>query len=400
MSKYTTEVRFICEENAGLTDSEGYTSINRIISDSIPKIFDFNFPIFDEEYRPVLERKILKHYYTREICCETVGLWKHFLDRRLNEIMPYYNKLYQSELLTFNPLYDTSLTRDHQGSGTKDSELNSTNDAENTNTRTDNLTTTDDHTRTDDLTREDNLTREDDLTREDNLTREDDLKRTDDFKRTDDLVEDMWDTRTPNLTDVTKNENKDTVNVGSAIKNTRWDIYSDTPQGSLTNVNNENYLTNARKIIDDGSGTIENTTTTYGKKTTVTRTGTEDDVIHKTNTGSTKNVGTSKNTGTVTNSGTVTSTGTVTNSGTVTNTGTQRNAGTETHTGTQTNTEIKSNTVETTEGISTTDEYLEHVIGKSAGTSYSKLLMEYRETFINIDMLIIEDLHDLFMELW
>ena len=41
-----------------------------------------------------------------------------------------------------------------------------------------------------------------------------------------------------------------------------------------------------------------------------------------------------------------------------------------------------------------------HVIGKTGGTSYSRLLAEYRETFLNIDMLIIEDLSDLFMQLW
>ena len=47
MSKYTTEVRFICEENAGMDHSEGYLSINQIITEAMPKVFDFEFPIFD-----------------------------------------------------------------------------------------------------------------------------------------------------------------------------------------------------------------------------------------------------------------------------------------------------------------------------------------------------------------
>lgn len=111
MSKYTTEVRFICEVNSGLNESVGYSKIEEVITGAIPKIFDFDFPIFDESYRGVLERKILKHFYTREICEETVGLWKLRLDTRLNEIMPYYNKLYKSELLDFNPLYTDNLTR-------------------------------------------------------------------------------------------------------------------------------------------------------------------------------------------------------------------------------------------------------------------------------------------------
>lgn len=111
MSKYTTEVRYICEVNSGLNESVGYSKIEDVITGAIPKIFDFDFPIFDEKYRAVLERKILKHFYTREIGEETVGLWKLRLDTRLNEIMPYYNKLYKSELLNFNPLYTDNLTR-------------------------------------------------------------------------------------------------------------------------------------------------------------------------------------------------------------------------------------------------------------------------------------------------
>ena len=111
MSKYTTEVRFICETASGLNESKGYTDVDTIITNAIPKIFTFTFPIFDENYRTVLEKKILKHFYTREICEETVGLWKLRLDTKLNELMPYYNKMYNSELLEFNPLYTANLTR-------------------------------------------------------------------------------------------------------------------------------------------------------------------------------------------------------------------------------------------------------------------------------------------------
>ena len=113
MSKYTTEVRYICEVSAGLKKSGGYNSVKDIIALAIPKIFDFDFPIYDEAYRNVLETKILKHYYTREIGQETIGLWKLKLDTKLNEIMPYYNQLYKSTLLEFNPLYNFNITRDH-----------------------------------------------------------------------------------------------------------------------------------------------------------------------------------------------------------------------------------------------------------------------------------------------
>ena len=58
MSKYTTEVRFICEHSAGLTDSAGYSSVDEVIEKAIPKVFSFNFPIFDEAYRDVLVRLV------------------------------------------------------------------------------------------------------------------------------------------------------------------------------------------------------------------------------------------------------------------------------------------------------------------------------------------------------
>lgn len=109
MSKYTTEVRFICEELAGLDESKGYDDTDEIIETARPKIFDFDYPIFDEAYKPVLEHKILDHYYTREIGLETYGLWKQKLRAKMREIMPYYNKLYESELITFNPLYSEDI---------------------------------------------------------------------------------------------------------------------------------------------------------------------------------------------------------------------------------------------------------------------------------------------------
>lgn len=104
MSKYTTELRFICEEYAGLDESEGYMSIDEIINASYKKVFDFDFPIFDESYRDTLEKKILVHFYTREISEETVGLWKLRLRDKMNLIMPYYNQLYESELIEFDPM--------------------------------------------------------------------------------------------------------------------------------------------------------------------------------------------------------------------------------------------------------------------------------------------------------
>mgnify|MGYP001604760735 FL=1 len=48
----------------------------------------------------------------REIGFETVGLFKFKLENKLNEIMPYYNQLYLSERMEFDPLANTNYTRE------------------------------------------------------------------------------------------------------------------------------------------------------------------------------------------------------------------------------------------------------------------------------------------------
>ena len=70
---------------------------------------NFNFgldtyPIFDNNYRQTLNQKILNHYYNNEIGFETPELFKFYLNNKLNEIMPYYNTLYENL-----KLYDNNL---------------------------------------------------------------------------------------------------------------------------------------------------------------------------------------------------------------------------------------------------------------------------------------------------
>ena len=300
MSKYTTELRFICEHDAGLYESKGYNNVNEILEACHSNVFNFDYPIFDENYRAVLECKILKHYYTREICAETVGLWKLFLDARMNEIMPYYNKLYESELIEYNPLYDTDYTREMDRDGSEDSTLHKTG------TDTHTGTITDAGTRTN--------------------------------------------TRTNNLTATSRDTGTDAKSSTSREKNDHWDYYSDTPQGTVQNLDDLRYLTNARHITDDGNGSQASENITYGKTNTLTNTGTVGD------------------------------------SGTVGNTRTLN------HT--------DGSNASTTKEVATTDDYIEHVSGKMPGQSMAKMIIEFRNTLLNIDKMIIDELSDLFMGLW
>ena len=271
MSAFTTQIRFICESKAGLKESVGYDNIAQVIEGARPAIFDFPYPIFDDTYRAVLETKILKHYYTREIGEETYGLWKLRLDTKMNEIMPYYNQLYKSTLLEFNPLYDVDINRTHNATRKGTEILNGnvdTNGQVIASTNANNTTTSD------------------------------------------------------NTTDQTST-------------NGNTDKYSATPQGGLDGLIQDKYLTNARMIT--GNDTLNS------KAHTST-----DNMIDST-----------------------------------------------TDTSTNMTTATKNNTT-----INNTEDYLESVKGKQGTQSYASMIIEFRETFLNIDMMVINDLSDLFMNIW
>lgn len=62
------------------------------------------YPIYDESKRKQLNDKFIRHYWMREIGCETVGHFCLWCSNTFNEIMPYYNKLYETELLNVEHL--------------------------------------------------------------------------------------------------------------------------------------------------------------------------------------------------------------------------------------------------------------------------------------------------------
>ena len=85
------------------------------------KIFDFYYPLFDEDYRLTFERKFIEHFYFREIGSETVARFKFNLMSTLNLIMPYYNKLYISQLSNVLNLnnYEVTETFEKSSNGTR-----------------------------------------------------------------------------------------------------------------------------------------------------------------------------------------------------------------------------------------------------------------------------------------
>lgn len=315
MSKYTTEVRFICESITGHEDSVGFDDVDSVIEDALPLIFDFEFPIFDEQYRSVLETKILRHYYTREIGLETYGLWKLKLQTKLNEIMPYYNKLYETELFKYNPLYDVDMTTTNVGQRT--GERTDINRGEVTDSRN-----------------------------RSNISEQSD-------SNTDTRANTFDGTRQTENNETNSNSSQRT----SSDETQNRDMYSDTPQGNLTGVDTNAYLTNFRKILG---------------------TDTASEAAH--------------NTGVLSGVQKIEDNNTETSQGASASTSKREESGTDV--GTQ-----KSNS-SMTGRTNNTEDYVMHVFGKSAGANYAKLIKDFRDNLLNIDMDVIRDLADLFMLIW
>ena len=292
-ASYTMDVRTICETYANVESPawSDQTTVDTIIDSAIPKVFDFTFPIFSEDYRKTLEHHILQHFYTREIAFQTVGRWKLGLQQKLNDIMPYYNKLYESQELDVDPFNNIDVTETSESSGNTTSKNNTTRNGTSVTTGS---------------------------------------------SETNDTADGTSGTET-NGTTTTNNSQDTTAN--------RTDAFSDTPQGTLSNVDNLTYLTEYRKIGEN------NNVTDTGEQTT---TGNADVTTHD-----------------------------------------------ETNSNTKTNSQSETDSTETASGETTNSgNYTKTIKGKNTGTSYSELITAYRETFLNIDMMIIEELEELFLQIY
>lgn len=99
------------------------------IKSLIDNNFDFglvDYPIFNENYRNKLNRKILNHYYFNEIGQETAEVFKFMLNQKMDEIMPYYNILYREvDKLLENLMGNVNLTEEFTRTTSSESSSNS-----------------------------------------------------------------------------------------------------------------------------------------------------------------------------------------------------------------------------------------------------------------------------------
>ena len=106
-------------------DVEEKTKIRNLAKATHDKIFDFEYPLSDSISKEDFECQILNHYIMRRIGFETFTAFQLYLENKLNEILPYYNIMFDS-LSDYNLFNDGEvITRNRQDNGT--SSLNSDN---------------------------------------------------------------------------------------------------------------------------------------------------------------------------------------------------------------------------------------------------------------------------------
>lgn len=109
VAKYTTELRHIVEQAE--MDAHGKYVPFEYTSAAFEAVALDKYPIFDESYRTALNSKIIDHFYMREIGAETAGLFRLYVRRTMQEVMPRYNALYVAQRQMTDPMTDRENVR-------------------------------------------------------------------------------------------------------------------------------------------------------------------------------------------------------------------------------------------------------------------------------------------------
>lgn len=350
MAKYTLNLSEVCEQVTGLRFNDltgmAFDRVDTIANAAIPELFSTRYTVLDDaDDANDLYRMILEHYWEYEVCTYTPSDFILRLNRKLNEIMPYYNQRYESTKLQFPVFEDVDYTDD----GTDTATNNTVEDA------TGNTT----HSGTDRV-----------ISQESGTTG---------FTGTD-VSTDNGHSLIHNA--LGEDYHADASNQG---KQTDWDYNNNTPQGSISGITEEDYLSSYSKRTTEfekgqtGKFDPEGKFQGFGN--------TEMEIKPNSFSGDHASHGSSAYANTYKDDTQGQQTDTHNNT-------TSHGKGVSTDT-------IHGHKIDTKDDKTTDFEhegdYHKHIKGKAnSGKSYSQMLQEYRATMINIYTEIIEELHELF----
>ena len=382
MAIYTTQLRSIVEQcqadyHAGPDD----------FTCAYARLGLDDYPIFDESYRQTLNDKIIRHYYFCEIGDETVARFRWHLRATMHEQMPYFNQLYQSLNLVTDPLTNMHYTYSEAISENVSEEGSESR----TGTVGRDVDVTETHTGDDVTEAAKGTTTTEELEHGHTVTDALQHGKTETETLQHGHVVDDSQVTNYGRTQATVNGGSDQTLDG---KTSEREIKSDTPMNQITagGVEALNYATEV--TYTDREGTRAGTTT-YGGTTNVTYGGADTVTDRTVNSG----------TDTTTTGTTGTDTSTTTNAGTDTTTTVTDGADTTTLTHGEVVTTVTGDDTETSSTGTDTretdrDMTRDHERMGYTNVSQSRLLEEFRKTFLNVDLRVIESVSRCFFGLW
>lgn len=357
MSQYTTQLRYLLESSTWTDEKLGLSS----------------YPIFDEAYRTHLNNLIKDTFYFEEIGFETPARFAFRLKQTMNLNMPYFNQFYKSALLEISPFINVN-TNDT----TLSEVIKAISEALKQTEQTD-----------------ENKTEDNKYTKTSNLQSEETSNSSNERELTSENVTDME--KNTNLTETNSGKDNTTSTVNKSItskdggsEHTDNDvaesiIESDTPNGLLsvgdindniyadkyTHTHSKNNVTNTFGKTNESTETSKDTSeTTFGKITETSHSGHDTDSSTNTENENVLNVLEK------------------TNKTTTDDSFTQNN----------TTNDILEKLLEIAKNINSNENSkVDRNINGFSGITQSKMLLEFRETFLNIDSMVIDSLRPLFI---
>ena len=416
MSRYTTQLRFLdhwTDEQIGLSD----------------------YPIFDSEYRQGLNQKIRSNFAFDELGLETPARFAMRLKNRMRLIMPYYNQLYESALTDISPFltmrYDVTgkesladilnMVRNNQRDTESDSKTDTisselkvgadskrdTNSVSKSSTQNDNKIASTSGSDSESGSKSDKT----------DTTHHETVDEINEYGSVDrNTYNSYTESKSINpASDVTTYQNQKTEHEYPIIKGHSFDVTSDTPEGFVLTerIGDDTYANIGNKHREQTDAHTDSDTISGGNTVTHTHDNRDDkrgsdETTHSGN--DTKNIESdSNNTSSTYSVDTKNSDSSGVNVESGNTFGEEHTSGTDTSNGTDTESrtgnvgtvgkDIVAEIVKELENqIKHSDkDSLQHFEGFN-GKTMSEMLKEWRETFLNIDMMVIGDLEMLFMQ--
>jgi hypothetical protein len=100
--------------------------LGRLLDKTNFKLFDFPYVFDDANFKAQIEQQVIDFYYDYEIGQETPDMFKRKFKARWLRMISYYNKLYNTTLLDYNPLTNYSMSEALEQLSTSTSEADNT----------------------------------------------------------------------------------------------------------------------------------------------------------------------------------------------------------------------------------------------------------------------------------